>query len=126
MKHALLHGDITDRILKCAVDVHRRLGPGLPEKTYQRAMVVAMTNEQMRFAVEPALEMSYQGVKVGRHKPDFIVENAVVVELKAVRQLERSVSQQILTYLRVTGLRVGLVINFNAPIIPLGVKRFVL
>jgi GxxExxY protein len=89
-------------------------------------MVVAMTNERLRFAVEPELEMSYQRVKVGQHKPDFIVENAVVVELKAVKQLERSVSQQILTYLRVTGLRVGLVINFNAPIIPLGVKRFVL
>ena len=126
MTHQLLHGDVTDRILKCAVDVRRVLGPGLPERSYQRPMAVGMLNERLRFSEEPALEMSYQGVKVGRHRPDFVVEGVVVLELKAVKQIEPFVAKQILTYLRVSGLRVGLIVNFNAPIISLGVSRFVL
>ena len=126
MSHQFLHGDITERILRCAVDIHRVLGPGLPESSYQRAMAVGMRNEGLRFSEEPALEMSYQGVKVGRHKPDFVVEGVVVLELKAVKQIEPFVAKQILTYLRVSGLRVGLIVNFNAPIISLGVRRFVL
>lgn len=126
MTHQFLHGDVTDRILRCAVDVHRVLGPGLPESSYQRAMAVGMLNEGLHFSEEPALEMRYQGVKVGRHRPDFVVEGVVVLELKAVMQIEPFVAKQILTYLRVSGLRVGLIVNFNAPIISLGVRRFVL
>lgn len=126
MTHQLLHGDLTNRMLKCAVDVHRALGPGLPEISYQRAMAVAMKLEGLSFNEEPELEMFYLGVKVGRHRPDFVVENAVVLELKAVKQVEPAAAKQMLTYLRVAGLRVGLLVNFNAPVISLGVKRFVL
>jgi GxxExxY protein len=126
VSHHLLHGEITDRILKCAVQVHSALGPGLPELSYQRAMAVSMSKEGLRFRQKPELEMFYEGVKIGCHRPDFIVEDAVIVELKAVKEVDRSVSKQVLTYLRVTGLRVALLINFNAPIVSLGVKRFVL
>ena len=70
-----------------------------------------------RFAVEPDHSGVYRGIKVGQHRPDFIVENAVVVELKSCRHWYDPVfAAQVLTYLRVTGLRVGLLINFNAPI----------
>ena len=126
MKHELLHGDITDRILACAVDVHREAGPGLPEFAYQRAMSVAMKKAGLQFVVEPEFEIRYEGVPIGRQRPDFIVENLVVVELKAVKQVESGAAKQMLSYLRLSGLRVGLLINFNAPIVSLGVKRFVL
>ena len=62
MSHHLLHGEITDRILKCAVDVHRALGPRLPELTYQRAMAVCMRKQGLRFRQTPELEMLYDGV----------------------------------------------------------------
>ena len=70
--------------------------------------------------------MKYQGASIAKHRPDFIVQGVVVLELKAVKQLEPGAAAQMLTYLRASGLRVGLVVNFNAPIISLGVKRFVL
>lgn len=126
MKHQLLHGDITDRILRCAVKAHRELGPGLPELSYQRAMSVAMKADSLRFVAEPTYELRFLGASIGCHRPDFVVEEAVIVELKAVKQLEPSAAKQMLAYLRVSGLRVGLLINFNAPVISLGVKRFVL
>jgi GxxExxY protein len=126
VSHHFLHGEISDRILKCAVQVHSAVGPRLPELSYQRAMAVSMTKEGLRFREEPEFEMFYEGVKIGCHRPDFIVEDAVIVELKAVKEMDRSIAKQMLTYLRVTELRVALLINFNAPIISLGVKRFVL
>lgn len=126
MKHDLLHGEITDRILRCAVNVHREVGPGLPELVYQRAMSIAMKADSLQFVAEPEYDLKFQGESIGRHRPDFVVEQAVVVELKAVKQLEPATAKQMLTYLRLTGMHVGLLINFNAPIISLGVKRYVL
>ena len=86
-------------------------------------MVVAMTNERLRFGVEPELEMSYQGVKVGQHKPDFIVENAVVVELKAVESLHPVYLAQVITYLKLTGCPAGLIMNFNTASLRSGLRR---
>ena len=126
MRHELLHGEITDRILRCAVDVHRALGPGLSEATYQRAMAIAMAKDGLEIQVEPVLEVQYEGATIGKYRPDFIVQGVVVLEIKAVKQTEPAAAAQMLKYLRASGLRVGLLVNFNAPIISLGVKRFVL
>jgi GxxExxY protein len=98
MKHTFLHGDLTDRILRCAVEIHREAGPGLPEVAYQRAMAVAMTNAGLKFTTEPELEIRFQDVLIGRQRPDFIVENSVVVELKAVKQIEPGAAKQMLSY----------------------------
>ena len=123
----LLHADITDRILRCAVAVHRELGPGLPEFSYQTALALEMTAQRLAYVRELPIVVRYREVVVGWHRPDFVVENAVVVELKSVGHLDPVFAKQVLTYLKVTRLRVGLLINFNVPSMANdGIRRFVL
>lgn len=123
----MLHHDHTDRIIGCAIEVHRSLGPGLTEYSYQCAFGLEMQAQSIPFVSEPAFQVSYRNVVVGWHRPDFIVEELVVVELKAVARLEPVFAKQLLTYLKVTGLRVGLLINFNvASLNEGGIRRFVL
>lgn len=123
----LLHADLTDRILRCAVAVHRELGPGLPEFSYQTSLALEMTAQRLAYVRELPIVVRYREVVVGWHRPDFVVENAVVVELKSVGHLDPVFAKQVLTYLKVTRLRVGLLINFNVPSMANdGIRRFVL
>jgi GxxExxY protein len=123
----MLLGLLTDRILKCAVEVHRALGPGLYERSYQTAFAVELKAQSLRFDRHPSFAFHYRVVLVGSHTPDFVVEHAVVVELKSVTTLTPVFSKQVLTYLRVSGLRVGLLLNFNvASMNQGGIRRFVL
>ena len=80
----------------------------------------------LEFQREPVLAVRYRDAIVGHHVPDFIVENSVVVELKAVASLEPVFTSQVLTYLRLTGLRVGLIVNFNVEALRFGIKRIVI
>ena len=123
----LLHGDLTDRILRCAVAVHRELGPGLPEFSYQTSLSLEMAAQGLAHVRELPIAVRYRDVIVGWHRPDFVVENAVVVELKSVGRLDPVFAKQVLTYLKVTQLRVGLLVNFNvASMANEGIRRFVL
>lgn len=119
----MVHEDVTDRILRCAVKVHTALGPALPEKSYQSAMAIEMPLEGLQFEREPRLVVSYRGVTIGHHRPDFIVEGKVVLEIKSASRLESVFESQVLTYLKVSGLRVGLLLNFNVAVMPHGIKR---
>ena len=121
----MLHEDITDRILGAAIAVHRVLGPGLKEQSYHAALAIEFSAIGLSFQREPTLAVSDRGIVVGHHVPDFIVENAVVLELKAVAGLDPVFTAQVLTYLRVTGLKVGLLVNFNVDALKFGVKRIV-
>ena len=122
----LLHDTVTDQILRAAVTVHKGLGPGLTERSYQEAMAIEMTVLELSFEREPILSVRYRGAVVGQHRPDFIVEQLVVLELKSVGSLDPVFTSQVLTYLRVSGLRVGLLINFNVPTVGSGLKRIIL
>jgi GxxExxY protein len=123
----LIHGDLTDRILRCAVAVHRELGPGLPEFSYQTSLALEMAAQGLAYVRELPIVVRYREVVVGWHRPDFVVENAVVVELKSVGHVDPVFARQVLTYLKVTRLRVGLLINFNvASMANEGIRRFVL
>src|SRR5262245_24268511 len=121
----MLHEEITGRVLACAVAVHKALGPGLAESSYHAAMAIEFTANRVTFCREPSLTVRYRDVIVGQHRPDFIVERLVVVELKCVARLDPVFTSQVITYLRVSGLRVGLLINFNVPSLNHGVKRIV-
>ena len=121
----MLHQDITDRILAAAVAIHKAIGPGLAEQSYQAAMAIEMTDQGLTFIREPSIAVTYKGKIVGHHRPDFVVENAVVVELKVVKSFEPVFTTQVLTYLRLTGLHVGLLINFNVEAMGFGIKRIV-
>jgi GxxExxY protein len=123
----LLHSELTDRILRCAVAVHKELGPGLPEHSYQMSMALEMTANGIAFVDDRPLTVRYRGVVVGWHRPDFVIEERVVLELKATAGADPVFAKQVLTYLKITGLRVGLLVNFNVPSFANdGIRRFVL
>ena len=117
---------LTERIIGCAIEVHRELGPGLLEGTYEAALCIEFANAGLVFLQQHKIPVVYKGHLIGEYKPDLIVENAVVVEVKSVERFDRVFEAQVLTYLKVTGKRIGLLINFNSRLLRDGVKRFVL
>jgi GxxExxY protein len=119
-----LHTDLTDSILRCAIAVHRGLGPGLPEHSYQKSLSLEFREIGISYVDDRTIAVRYRDVIVGWHRPDFIVEDKVVVELKAVTNIDPVHAKQVLTYLRVTGLRVALLLNFNVTTMAHGIKRY--
>jgi len=117
---------LTERIIGCAIEVHRQLGPGLLESIYESALCVELEWEKLRFQRQVALPVEYRGRPLGEHRLDLIVEEMVVVELKSVERFEPVFEAQLLTHLRLAKLRVGLLINFNSRLLRDGVKRYVL
>jgi GxxExxY protein len=117
---------ITEQIIGCAIEVHRHLGPGLLEQTYEAAMCVELNRAGLTFSRQPIISIDYKGLRIGEHRADLIVAGAVVVELKSVDRFDPIFAAQLLTYLQCTGLRVGLLINFNGRVLRTGIRRFVL
>lgn len=117
---------LTERIIGCAIAVHRELGPGLLEAPYKAAMCLELAANGLYVVRERTFPVLYRGVPIGDYRPDLIVEGRVVVEVKAVEHCSPVFDAQVLTYLRVTGLRVGLLLNFNRAILKEGIKRFAL
>jgi GxxExxY protein len=110
-------------IIGAALAVHAGLGPGFAETTYQQAMCVALSNRQLVYETQKAIKIHFEGIEVGRYCLDLVVGNHIVVELKAVKMLVDVHSAQIRSYLKASGLPIGLLINFNEPV--LRVRRFV-
>src|SRR5437762_4392431 len=108
---------VTERIIGCAIEVHRGLGPGLLEQTYEAAMCIELNQHGIVFDRQAVFPIEYKGITISEHRVDLIVENAVVVELKSVDRFDPVFEAQVLTYLRCTGLRVGLLINFNGRVL---------
>ena len=117
---------LTEKIIGCAIEVHRQLGPGLLESAYQTAMSLELAHVNLRFEWEKTFPVEYRGVKIGFYRPDLIVQDEVVVEVKCVANYEPVFTAQMLTYLRVTGIKTGLLLNFNRPVLKDGIKRFAL
>jgi len=113
----------TERIIACAIDVHKELGPGLLEAPYQAAMCIALLDAGLRVEREKSIPALYRGVKVGEYRPDLIVNGEVIVEVKSVARYEPVFVAQMLTYLRITRLHVGLIINFNSSRLVDGIRR---
>jgi GxxExxY protein len=123
-----MDGDVetTDRILRCAVQVHRVLGPGLFETAYERAMCVELAANGIPFRQQVAVPLYYRGEIISEHRLDLIVDEKVIVEIKSVDRFAPVHMTQLLTYLRVTSLQVGLLLNFNSPTLKAGTRRVVL
>jgi GxxExxY protein len=123
----LYEKDLTGQIIGAAIEVHRELGPGLLESAYQACLAREFSVRGLPFEQEMPLPVEYKGVRVDcGYRLDFIVANRVVVELKAVDVIHPVHEAQILTYLKLTDCRVGLLINFNVPVLKKGIKRMVL
>jgi GxxExxY protein len=117
---------VSDRTIHAAIEVHRALGPGLLENPYLTCLCVELAHMEIPFERERRFPLEYRGVRVGDYIPDLIVAGTVVVEVKSVHHLEPVFTAQVITYLRITQLRVGLILNFNAPKLIDGLKRVVL
>ncbi len=117
---------LTERIIGCAIEVHRILGPGLLEATYERALCIELALQDLAWAKQVEIPISYKGHAIGVYRVDLIVDDLVVVELKSVDQLNPVFEAQLLAYLRASSKRIGLILNFNRPLLREGIKRLVL
>jgi GxxExxY protein len=118
--------DITEKILACAIEVHSTLGPGLLESIYEEAVAHEFSFRKLRYVRQKEIRLRYKGKDVGNHRIDYLVEDEVIVELKAVETMQRIYEAQVLTYLRALEKRVGLLINFNVVRLKEGIKRLIL
>ena len=116
---------LTERIIGCAIEVHRQLGPGLLEATHESALCIEMEAAGLHFQRQVAIPVTYKGKPIGEYRLDLLVEDRVIVEIKSVERLDPVFDAQVLTYLRVTHKKVGLLINFNSRFLKNGIKRFV-
>jgi GxxExxY protein len=121
-----LENDFSHEIIGAALEVQRALGTGLLESAYSGALAIELAQRQLRFAQEVAVTGSYKGRPLGvAYRADFIVEESVIVEVKAIEEVTELHRAQLLSYLRVAGLRLGLLINFHAFPLVKGVHRLV-
>ena len=105
--------ELTGKIIGCAMEVHRVLGNGFQEVIYQRALAIEMAQQGIEFSREHEMDIVYKGEHIGQRRVDFFVEGKIMVELKAVVQLEDVHLAQAINYLEAYGLQIGLLINFG-------------
>jgi GxxExxY protein len=117
---------LTERIIGCAIEVHRTLGPGLLKASYEAALAIELETAKLCFQQQLIVPVFYKGRPIGEHRLDFLVEDAVILELKSVERFDPLFEAQVLTYLRLSGKRRALLINFNSRLLKDGIKRFVL
>ena len=121
------NGELTGRIIEVAIEVHRNLGPGLIESVYETCMSYEFTERNMFFERQKDIKLVYKGITLESCcRLDLLVEKKVIVELKSVDMLHPIHEAQILTYLKLTGISTGLLINFNCRLLKDGIRRFVL
>jgi GxxExxY protein len=111
---SLLYRELTYKIIGAAMTVHRSLGPVHKEGVYQKALAREFELRKIPFKREVSLDVFYEGRKVGNYRPDFVVDEKVLVEIKAVNFLPKAHESQLTYYLKGTGFKIGLLINFGA------------
>ena len=117
---------VMSETIGCAIAVHRALGPGFLESIYRKAMCIELEARGLVFEAERAVRVSYRGVEITGQRVDLIIEKQIIVELKSVVRLDEVHRAQLISYLRTTKLRGGLLINFRVPVLQQGLKRIVL
>ena len=118
---------LTYRIIGCAIRVHRELGPGLLESVYEECIKLELAREGLSFRSHPRIAVHYEGRILNREfRPDFVIENEVVAELKSVANFLPVHQAQMLTYMKLSRIERGLLINFNVAVLVKGIKRLIL
>jgi len=116
----------SEAIVGCAIEVHRQLGPGLLESIYESALCIELRDKGLSFRRQVSLPVWYKGELLGEHRPDLVINDQIIVEVKSVERLAPVHTAQMLTYLRIAHLRVGLILNFNSAVLRAGIKRVLL
>jgi GxxExxY protein len=121
-----VHDPLTERIIGCGLTAHRILGPGLVEPTYEAAFCIELTEAGFSFTRQLHVPIYYKGAIIGEYRPELIVEDRVVVEIKIVERLIGLHQAQLLAYMRILGKPTGLLLNFNGEVLRTGIKRLVI
>lgn len=122
----LITEEYTYRLLGCAYEVHKRLGPGLLEKIYRKALKHELELNKFNVDEEIPIEVNYKGLRICNDlKIDLLIDKKVILELKSVETLKEVFFNQLMTYLRLTDCRLGYIINFNVPLLKDGIHRVV-
>jgi GxxExxY protein len=127
MASVVEHDPLTEKIIGMAIEVHRQLGPGLLESAYEECVCYELEQNGLTFLRQVPLPIIYKAVRLDcGYRIDVVVENKVILELKTVERLMPIHEAQLLTYMKLSGIRVGLLLNFNTPILKDGLRRLVL
>ena len=118
---------LSHQVIGCAIEVHRVLGPGLLESSYQRCLSRELELNGIEHFCEEPLPIEYKGVRLEcGYRVDILIKNAMILELKSVRQIDPIHEAQILTYMKLSGIPTGLIFNFNVSRLKEGMKRYVI
>lgn len=112
-KPNIIYPELSYEVMGAIFEVHKELGPGFLESVYKKALVLELTNRGMKVGVEKVFDLAYKGKKVGTHRLDLVVENKIVVELKTVERFAPHHTAQLLSYLKASGYRLGILVNFS-------------
>lgn len=119
-----LHRELTESIIGAAISVHRELGPGLLESVYEKCLAFELADRGLSVTTQKEIPVRYKNLTFDcSFRADLIVENKVLIELKSIDQLSPIHTSQVITYLKLTGLRTALLINFNVQFLKTGLKR---
>ena len=122
----LMAGELTERVIGLAIEVHRQTGPGLLESVYERCLCHELGNAGIPFARQVPIPMIYKAMRIAQgFKADVVVAGTAILEAKSVAAILSLHKAQLHTYLRMSGLRIGLILNFNAPRLSEGLRRFI-
>ena len=118
--------EITEKIIGCAIEVHKHLGPGLLETIYEKALCYELDENNVIYEKQIVAPVIYKGIVLGEYRVDLVVEKEIIVELKATEKMNPVYEAQVLSYLKMTNKKLGLLINFNVPVLRSGIKRIIL
>jgi GxxExxY protein len=118
--------DLATRVIGCCIDVHRPLGPGLLEKIYARAVCIELDHAGIRHQREREIPVTYRGELLCQQRLDIVVADQIILEIKSVEHLNPVHRAQLTSYLRISKIRLGLLLNFNVAILHDGIKRVAL
>jgi GxxExxY protein len=119
--------ELTSKVIGCAIEVHKELGPGLLENSYKQCLAYELSKANLKYIIEYELPLIYKDIKIDvGYRIDLLVEDTLIIELKSVEKLLPIHDAQILTYLKLTKKRIGLLINFNVMMLKHGIRRFIL
>jgi len=117
---------IVHNVIGAAIEVHRCLGPGLLEAMYEKALCIELTERKVKHVRQFPIVVKYKSNVIGENRLDLLIENKIIVELKSVDALAPIHAAQLIAYLRCTGCALGLLLNFNVPVLKQGIKRIIL
>ena len=120
------YNDLSEKIIGSAIEVHKNLGPGLLESIYESVLCIEFNLNKISYKRQLEIPILYKNYKIGKHRLDLIVDNKIILELKAVDNINPIFEAQLLSYLKISGYKLGLLINFNERLLKDGIKRIIL